>query len=266
MKNSILTIVLLFISQVFFAQQLPREILHGQIIADSISVEGITITNKTTNRYAVSDNEGNFSLYAREKDTLVFSSMNYSSKSVVLNSSDFKMKVLRIKLESHITELDEVVIDPNSLTGDLDKDSKNIKVTQIKPEINMKDAVAQQFEADGQTSVTNTAIRGPGQIETLYQPDLIKIVKMFGLFKGKKEDKKVAFTSTKIFPEAVQDKLPESFFLDTLKLKKDQIGLFLAYCESDPRAQGLLYANKEFELVDFLISKKPEYLKSLEKK
>lgn len=266
MKNSTLTIVLLFITQLFFAQQLPREILYGQIISDSISVEGITITNKTTNRYSVSDNEGNFSLYAREKDTLVFSSMNYSSKMVVLNSSDFKMKVLKIKLESHVMELDEVVIDPNSLTGDLDKDGKNIKVTQIDMKINLKEALNQEFEADGQTSATNTAIRGPGHIETLYQPDLIKIVKMFGLFKGKKEDKKVAYTSTKIFPEAVQDKLPESFFLDTLKLKKDQIGLFLAYCENDPRAQGLLYANKEFELVDFLISKKPEYLKSLEKK
>jgi len=266
MKNSILTIAFLFISQLFFAQQLPREILYGQIVADSISVDGITITNKTTKRYSISDNEGNFSLHAREKDTLVFTSMNYSSKMVVLNASDFKMKVLRIKLESHIMQLDEVIIDPNSLTGDLEKDNQNIKVTQIQHNINIKDALVQEFEADKQTSVKNTAIRGPGQIETLYQPDLIKIVQMFGLFKGKKEDKKVAFTSSKIFPDAVREKLPESFFLDTLKLKKDQIGLFLAYCENDSRAQGLLYANKEFELVDFLISKKPEYIKSLEKK
>lgn len=266
MKNSTLTLVLLFITQIFFAQQLPREVLNGQIIADSISVEGITITNKTINRYVVSDKEGAFSLHAREKDTLVFSSMNYTSKMIVLNASDFKMKVLRIKLESHITELEEVIINPNSLTGDLAKDSKNIKVTQINPNINMKDALATQYEADGVSTVYNKSLEGPGTIVNLFQPDLIKIVKMFGLFKGKKEDKKVAFTSSKIFPEAVQEKLTESFFLDTLKLKKDQIGLFLAYCENDPRAQGLLYANKEFELVDFLISKKPEYLKSLEKK
>jgi len=266
MKNSTLTFVMLFISQLLFAQQLPREILHGQIVADSISVEGITITNKTTNRYSVSDNDGNFSLHAREKDTLVFSSMNYSSKSVVLNASDLKMEVLRIKLESHITELDEVVIDPNSLTGDLDKDSKNVKVTQINANINMKDALDQQFEADKQSSVYNKSMEGPGAIAPLFQPDLIKIVKMFGLFKGKKEDKKVEYASAKIFPEAVKEKLPESFFRDTLKLKKDEIGLFLAFCENDPKAQGLLYANKEFELVDFLISKKPEYIKSLEKK
>lgn len=266
MKNSTLTFVLLFVSQLFFAQQLPRELLYGQIIADSISVEGITITNKTTKRYALSDNDGNFSLLAREKDTLVFTSMNYSSKAVVLNSSDFKMKVLRIKLESQIMQLDEVVIDPNSLTGDLDKDSKNIKVTQIDPKINMKDALATQYEADGVTAVYNKAMDGAGIVLPSLQPDLIKIVKMFGLFKGKKKDEKIQYTSSKIFPEAVQDKLPESFFLDTLKLKKDQIGLFLAYCENDPRAQGLLYANKEFELVDFLIAKKPEYLKSLEKK
>lgn len=266
MKNSIATIVFLFISQLLSAQQLPREILYVQIIADSISVEGITITNRTTHRYSVSDSEGRFSLYAREKDTLVFSSMNYSSRMVILNASDLKMKVLGIKLESHITELDEVIINPNSLTGDLEKDNKNIKVTQLKSGINAKDAISQEFEADLQTSVNNTAMRGPGHIETLYQPDLIKIVKMFGLFKGKKEDKKIQYASSKIFQEAVQEKLSESFFLDTLKLKKDQIGLFLAFCENDPRAQGLLYANKEFELVDFLISKKPEYLKSLEKK
>ena len=266
MKNSTLTIVLLLVSQLFFAQQLPREIIYGQITSDSISVEGITITNKTTKRYSISDDEGNFSLHAREKDTLVFTSMNYSSKMVILNSSDFKMKILRIKLESQIMQLDEVIIDPNSLTGDLEKDSKNIKVTQIDPKINMKDALATQYEADGVTAVYNKSMEGPGAIAPLFQPDLIKIVKMFGLFKDKKKDKKVAFTSSKIFPEAVQEKLSESFFLDTLKLKRDQIGLFLAYCENDPRAQGLLYANKEFELVDFLISKKTEYIKSLEKK
>lgn len=266
MKNSTLTFVLLFMTQLFFAQQLPREILDGQIIADSISVEGITITNKTTNRYAVSDNEGHFTLYAREKDTLVFSSMNYSSRSVVLDASDMKMKVLKIKLESHITELDEVIIDPNSLTGNLEKDAKNIKVTQLNPNINKKDALATQYEADKVSSVYNKALEGPGTVTTLFQPDLVKIVKMFGLFKGKKTEKKAEYTSTKIFPEAVQEKLPETFFRDTLKLKKDEIGLFLAFCENDPRAQGLLYANKEFDLIDFLISKKPEYIKSLEKK
>lgn len=261
MKNSIITIVFIFITQVSFAQQLSRKVLQGQIIADSISVEGITITNKTTSRYSVSDNEGNFALYAREKDTLVFSSMNYTSRMLVLTGSDFKLKVMIIKLESHITELDEVIIDPNSLTGDLEKDNENIKVTQLKPDINKKDALAQEFEADGQTSVKNISMRGPGHIETLYQPDLIKIVKLFGLFKGEK-DKKIAFTSTKIFPEAVREKLSEEFFRTTLKLKNDEIGLFLAFCENDPKATDLLYANKEFELIDFLIAKNIDFKKS----
>lgn len=265
MKNSILTTVFLLATQVFFGQQLPREILYGQIIADSIIVEGVTITNKSTNRYAVSDNEGNFSVYAREKDTLVFSSMNYTSKRIVLNTSDFKMKVLKIKLESHIMELDEVIINPNSLTGDLDEDIMNIKVTQVNPNINKKDALATQYEADGVSTVYNKSMEGPGTIAPMFQPDLIKIVKMFDLFKGKKDDKKIVYTSSKIFPEAVKEKLPESFFLDTLKLKKDEIGLFLAFCENDPKAQGLLQANREFELIDFLVSKKPQYIKSLEK-
>lgn len=266
MKNNAFMLVLFLVSNVFFAQQLPREILYGQILADSMTIEGVTITNKTSKKYTVSDTEGNFVIYARAKDTLVFSSLNYASQRFVLNESDLKMKVLRIKLQSHALELDEVIIDPNSLTGNLEKDNANIKVTQLNPNINLKDALVQEFEADGQSSVNNTAMRGPGHVETLFQPDLIKIVKMFGLFKGKKKDKKVQYTSSKIFPEAVQEKLSEGFFLDILKLKKDQIGLFLAFCENDPRAQGLLYANREFELVDFLISKKPEYLKSLEKK
>jgi hypothetical protein len=266
MKNSLITFVLLTITQLLFAQQPPREILNGQIMADSLSVEGITITNKTTSRYAVSDKEGNFSVYAREKDTLMFSSMNFTSKMVILNASDFKMSLLRIKLETHVLELDEVIINRNSLTGDLVRDSKNIKVTQIDPKINMKDALATLYEADGVTTVYNKALEGPGTIVNNFQPDLVKIVKMFGLFKGKKKEEKIAFTSAKIFPEAVMAKLPESFFLDTLKLKKDEIGLFLSFCENDSRAQGLLYANKEFELVDFLISKKDEYLKSLKKK
>jgi hypothetical protein len=44
-----------------------------------------------------------------------------------------------------------------------------------------------------------------------------------------------------------------------LGLKKDEIGLFLDYCEGDPKAKNLLKQEDEFLLIDFLITKNEEF-------
>lgn len=256
MKTKLL-FLLLFLAQFGFSQQNPREILNGQIVTDSISPDNVRIVNRTNNTFAISDALGMFHIYAREKDTLVFSSQSLDSKILVLTEVDFKVKLFRVKLDVFVNALDEVVISPYALTGDLEKDQENIKIAGT-PKIDVGTALNTLYEDDEQSSPDNKLM--PGYLDTRYMVDFIKIGKM--LFKRKKEHKPIEFTSNKIFAEAVQQNLPDSFFRDTLKLDKNEVGLFLSYCENDPKARPLLNPKRKFELIDFLISKNKEYKQS----
>jgi len=44
-----------------------------------------------------------------------------------------------------------------------------------------------------------------------------------------------------------------------LQLKKDEIGLFLIYCENDSTAKALLDSKLEFELIEYIIQKNEEF-------
>ncbi len=257
MKNSSLILLLWFIGNAVFGQNVPRELLSGRIVSDSLSTENITIRNTATDRFSVSDYEGSYQIYAKANDTLVFSGMTFQSKKVILRESDFKLNEFKTQLESYINTLDEVVIDPRALTGNLEKDGNNIKIAKM-PAIDVQKALATPTPDHERKRIDNRVM--PGYVDMSYSMNLVEVAKLFGkLVGGKPKPKAVVFTSDKIFPVAAQERLPASFFTKTLKLDENEIGLFLSYCEQDPRAIPLLEVKKEFQLIDFLISKADAY-------
>jgi hypothetical protein len=260
-RNNYILLILLLLVQFSWAQLIPREIVRGQIISDSSVVERVTIFNKSSNKGAVSDDFGYFTMYARPTDTLVFSSVVFKPVMLVLTDLDFKVNVMKIKLNVFVNELDEVIVTPNSLSGDLVKDNRNLKVTVIDPKTDSKQAIIDtKYELDAQSTLKNTAMPSDGSIQ--YGMDFVRIgkdvLKLFGKKEGTKE---ISYASDKIFQEVVKEKFTYYFFTETLGLKHEEIGLFLGYCENDPKVKTLLAPDKEIELIDFLIFKSDEYKK-----
>ncbi|MCB0443185.1 MAG: carboxypeptidase-like regulatory domain-containing protein [Flavobacterium sp.] len=258
-KNKLLLLLTLLLAQISLAQLGSREIIKGQIISEATAIDNVTVFNVSSNKGAVTDKLGFFTMYARPSDTLVFSSVIFKSKKLVLTDNDFKVIVLKIKLEEFVNELDEVVVTPSTLTGDLEKDAKNIKVIDKQSVFNSGEIANMQLERDFQSTQFNSAM--PSDLSIPYGMDFIKIGKMVGKLFGKEKSKEkpVVFISDKNFQEAVKDKFTYHFFTETLALKHDEIGLFLNYCDSDSNVRKLLATNKEIDLIDFLISKSKEY-------
>lgn len=259
MKKS-LFILFFLISIPIFAQVRLREVIRGQIITADREVESITVFNKTSNKGAVTDEKGLFSIMARPSDTLVFSSVAFSSRIMELTETDFLLKVIKIELVTYINELDEVIVSPNSLTGDLIKDNKNLKVTYLNPDIDKTDAQRMLIENDGYSSPKNPAIYD-GTIQ--YGMDFIAIGKMVGksIFGQKEKKSKSNDYEDRIVAEIIKEKFTYHFFHQTLQLKNDEIGLFLNFCESDIKLKELLKPDREIELIDFLIEKNKEFKK-----
>jgi hypothetical protein len=259
MKNFITLFIFMLCLQTF-GQVRQREVIRGQIFNAEREVESITVFNKSSNKGAVTDELGFFTIMARPKDTLVFSSVAFSSRIMELTETDFRLKVIKIELISFINELDEVIITPNSLSGDLVKDNKNLKVTYLKSDIDVSDAQRMMVENDGYSSPENPAIYD-GSIK--YGMDFIAIGKMVGkaVFGEKEKKPKGVGHQEKIVAEIIKEKFTYHFFHETLGLKNEEIGLFLNFCESDSKIKTLLVPNKEIELIDFLIEKNKEFKK-----
>lgn len=258
MLRNLLLLTLTFFGQLLMAQPQSRELLRGQIIGETnAGLEGVTLYNKNTNKGAVTDEQGFFNLMARANDTLMVSSINMKEARVVLNPQDFLLNVYVVRLESNINELSEVVITPNALTGDLVKDSRNLKYTSLDSGVDLSDALQTRFEADEQTSPRNAAMPNDGSIPL--GMDFVAIGKMVGGLFKKPKPENYKYSNDRDFQRMVKERFTYHFFTETLGLETNEIGLFLAQCENDPQVKELLKPQREIDLIDFLIKKSEDY-------
>ncbi|SRX54108.1 hypothetical protein [Aequorivita sp. CIP111184] len=99
--------------------------LQGKITNDA-DIESIVILN-TSSRYNTITNEtGHFSIEVKHQDTLLFSSIKYMPKKVVISDAIFEKGVITVQLTEFVNELDEVFLAPD-LSGNIAADLKKIK-------------------------------------------------------------------------------------------------------------------------------------------
>ena len=85
-------------------------IINGKVVSESSLLEGIHIINLSKKNGAVTDARGYFQISAKVSDTLQFSAVNLKARRYVLTANDFSKDLVFVKMESLITELDEVAI------------------------------------------------------------------------------------------------------------------------------------------------------------
>jgi hypothetical protein len=85
-------------------------IVSGKIVSESSLLEGIHVINLSKRNGAITDARGYFQIKAKVSDTLQFSAVNLKATRHILKAGDFSNDLLLIKMESLITELEEVAI------------------------------------------------------------------------------------------------------------------------------------------------------------
>ena len=242
MKNKIGIICLIFFTQFIFAQNEKRQSLHGQFTNEFALVDNGYVFNLNSKTRTFISNQGFFDILAKAKDTLLVSSASFKSKKIILQEKDFEKPLFIVNLESQTTLLKEVLVKGKS---------------EIKPAIPSSQGIVDlKFTDDEKSSPKNRSMLSDGSIEN--GMDFVRMYKMVSkLFK--KDAEKAGANSTIGFSEAVSKGVDSYFFTNTLKLKSNEVGLFLDYCENDPKAKTLLQEKDEFMLIDFLITKNEEF-------
>jgi len=233
LKNNLLLTFISFASQFGFSQS--EKLIHGKAVNEKFSVEGVGIVNLFNNNNTTTAPNGEFSILAKAGDTLVFVSTNYYRK-IALKQQDIDNARFTVQLVQKTINLDEVVIEK-------------------KADFNSQAIVDKQFTADQNTSPKNSLVYD-GMIPN--GMDLMKVgKKLINLFKSKKqpEPPKIGFNNY------IQSNLDTNFFLKTLKLKPEEIALFLEFCQTDPESDKVVQTNNILSVMDFLIAKKATFKK-----
>jgi len=89
-------------------------------------VENIHVINNRAQDYTITDKNGEFRIAVKHLDTIVFSSIRYKLKEVIITHQMVYNKAVLVKLDEQVNELDEVIVG-KILTGDLLLDVGNAK-------------------------------------------------------------------------------------------------------------------------------------------
>jgi hypothetical protein len=242
MKNKII-ILLLFLCCQFCFSQLTRKTLYGQVVNDSIKLENGIVFNVNSKTGTVINQQGYFSILAKAKDTLVFSGIAFKSRKIVLTEKDMSTPLLRVKLVAFVNQLPEVVVYGDKKVNPISGGSQKY--------------VDMQYFDDAKSSPKNRTMPSDGSIEN--GVNFVRVYKDVLKALRKNNPEKTDFTTDKGFTELTMNKVGYSFFTNTLKLNDDEIGLFLIFCENDPKSKLFMKSDNEFQLMDFLVTKNKEF-------
>ena len=275
-NNVILTLFLSLFLQFFYGQVKikDRQVLSGRIVSDSTEVENITVFNISTNIGAITNSDGKFSILARANDTLYFQGLSFVSQKYILTENDFWIEELEILLEVKVNQLNEVVVTPSTLTGNLKEDTKRIKTYTLAP----VDINTVKYYEDARYSSQNKVTTSPDHLAPNGSTfDFLAmgrgIGKLLGI-KGNKEknalavfeERRLREVQSKSFADHMRERFSHHFFVSSLKIRNENITSFLAFAEM-PSFELVEFLKKENELklIEYLISKSNDFNKLKEK-
>ncbi len=256
--------LLLFTVSPLFAQENIK--LNGTISAPFLEGTSINIINTTQKTGTVNSDSGSFQILVRENDELLFSSIQYKNKSIIITSEIFYKGILDVTLQEDLNVLDEVNISNISLTGSLITDISNMEMVEKQTiDFNFGDIKNSTFESDindSQEAPRNLALES----NTIMKPG----VNLLGLADGiaeilginKKNVPRVYKRSSKNTNEQLRSLFQDDFFTETLRVKKEYIDDFIFYAEDHGLSSLLTKPYSQLVLIDFLIEQSKDYLSS----
>ena len=245
MKIKLLYVCFLFLCQYSFSQ--IEKPIKGKILCDNFLLEKVDVINKTSKIGTTSNEKGEFTIQAKANDSLYFYAKEFHLKKTKLSSDQIDQNNLVIFMLRKPEELEEVVIKTvASSTFTLRGDKK------------YEQGKADEMTLEEAANRPKTKVYD-GTIEN--GADFNRIGEMiFGLFIKEKEPAKKAAPKIE-FIALAKNTCDQKFYLETLKLKPEEINLFLQFCDTDPKSKELIKNHNVLSMMDFLSAKNIEFQK-----
>lgn len=244
------TILFFILSISLSAQSLStRTMIEGQVnVPPGDEVEGIVVYNETSQKGTITNRNGVFFISVRQDDQLRIRSLQFTPFELSVDPVMIKNKKIIVTLNESLNELNEIVVSPVDLSGNIEVDVNRVVVQADTPSLEVPPAGLRRGVIDDASPVENDALDNE---EWKYGLDFINIFK--ALF-----DKRD--TDTEAFTKTAEDELSEmysnTFFKKNLEMDEQQIGPFMDYVAVNGLDKQMLEQGNELTLIQFLIQQR----------
>ncbi len=268
MKKLTLSIMKVKLSIIFFcfalsistAQITSRVMVDGKVSAPiGDDVEGVVIYNRSTNKGTITNKDGLFKISAGINDRIEVVAMQYQHFIILVDKGVVDSKKLNIFLNESINQLEEVVVTPYDLNGNVTVDVKKIGfsesgISSVAKETSVRiNDTDYDFRPDELSTLENKVFLEDRMINGLNFVNLFKLV-YDNKRKSKKKEKPLDIDVK------VRDVYNDEFFKDYLALEIHQINDFIFFAENNGLNNAYFETGKELDLLQFLAYQSKLYL------
>ncbi len=260
MKHLLLSL-LCFTAFFATAQDGPGKELRGRVTSTDKDVVGVVVQNISSQQAVITDMDGNFAINIQLNDTLVFSAVHYQRKTVPVTEVLYKTSFVEVPMEEFVNELEEVVVRPYNLSGNLGQDLGGLTLEKdVSAEAlglpNAHRKIPTQSER-----MLQQATMGKFNVGMILSPPLDPIINAItGRTKMLKNRVKVDNTYART--QRVQDFYVDSLFVATLKIPMEKVDDFMYFCEVDEAFQETVDTQDKLKILDFMMKKSRTYRKN----
>ncbi|MDA8685753.1 hypothetical protein N9L94_01900 [Robiginitalea sp.] len=223
-----LILALLPVFYLLSAQEIGRgrSELRGIVVEDTLGVSDVHVLNLSALRATITDAEGVFRIEVAQGDTLLFSAIRYKRTSLVVTAEIIEAVSILIPVEPFVNELDEVVVTPFNLSGNLDTDLDRlppvIPVTAFS--LGLPNAAARRY-----TQTENRlkeATSGGG---------IVPLNPLLNAITGRTKQLKKQLALERRYEKSLKmrQQFPDSLFVNRLGIPLDRLPDFMYFCEVD---------------------------------
>lgn len=241
------------------AQDLEKEIKGQVYVHAGGELSNIQIMRFSDNKGVITDSEGKFVITARFNDSLLVSSIQYKRKVIQISNAILDSGFVPIALEDATIELDEAVVKPYGLSGNLEYDLEKFEVdkvitaaTEKLPNVHVK--VRKQSERNLYTART-WDFRGTS----------IKLDPLINAISGRTKmlKKRVARDIKREKYQNIYDQIENSIGVNSLKIPEEKMYEFYYFCEADAKFDSIVNLNVKADIWKFMVLKSEDFRKTM---
>ncbi|MGB5818283.1 MAG: carboxypeptidase-like regulatory domain-containing protein [Saonia sp.] len=254
MRKSNILVICFFLAYISSskAQSLFTDNLQGKIQSVSEDLADVHVLNITTKKATITNAYGYFSIPVKLNDTLLFSAVQFKKKEVIVTRSVLKSPILYVSLEEALNELDEVVVTPYNLSGNIEGDIESLKTGPVvtAATLGLPNAYVKPLTQAERHLIEATT--GGGLVPL--NPILNGISGRTKMLKRRlARDKKYARTTR------VREFYADSLYLTELKIPIPKIADFMYFCEVDSGFDTVVDTRDKLKIWGFLQKKSIVY-------
>lgn len=252
-RISLLTISFFFFcSSALWSQDFFSGPISGKVVQGTRGIADVHVMNISSSTATITNPLGNFAITASVGDSLVFSAIQLERKTIVVNAEIMESQSLVVYMEDRINLLDEVILRPYNLSGELSRDMQNAKKEKV--------YVASTLGLPN-AYVKPRTLADRRLFEATTGGGLVPLNPVINAITGRtKYLKKVLETERKYArTERVMAFFPDSIYVSELRIPKNRISDFMYFCEVDAQFSSLVDTRDKLKIWEFLKVKSTAY-------